>query len=443
MKSIARRVAASGTIILALTLLVLGLSTAIVLHKRQQFLLDEALLAAAYGRAHPDPEDDFEIDDIRSPIEVWIVDSEDHRIPQKLVHRAIEKKGPLYITVSDERIVLLSFELEREVNHERRVKIAAASAPRLTVTRSVGLLGLIYGILSILALGLASILQFAAVKRAFRPVDRAREQAGKVTGFGTNQRLDEDAPAEIRPMLVAINSLLERLERSYEAQTRFTAEAAHELRTPVTTMLGELDVALRNPRSPEEYQRILVSAREDVLRLRQLVEGLTQLARLDTGNIVQSRELMRAGEVANHALASEAANLKMANIQVKFDLHDDPEITVHRALFEAAIANLLRNVARHAPGSTMEFKVDSDSKFANFTIDDSGLGIAEEHVETVFDRFVRGSHARVNDRQGLGLGLAITREVARRHGGDCVLEKSHLGGLRVRLFIPIQTLSDI
>ena len=443
--SISKQIALGGTAILGATLVLVGVATAMVLHRRQTSALDEALLIAAHGRAHPEVEVEVEVEHSRAPIDAWIVTPGDRRVPASLARAALRAEAPLHVTVGDQRMVLLPFEVERdEDEHEEREELAAAAAPVVTLARSVGPFAGVYALLAAMAALVATFVQLHAVRRAFEPVDRARERASRVTGFGADQRLDEEAPVEIQPLLVAINGLLERLDRSYRAQTRFTAEAAHELRTPVTAMLGELDVTLRSPRSAEAYQEVLTSMRDDVLRLRQLVEGLTALSRVDASDLGRSHELMRAGEVASNALAAESATLRAAGNTVTVQLEDDPEIEANSSLVEAALGNLLRNAARHAPGRDVVLQVARRGDFAEFTVDDAGPGVEESEREVLFDRFVRGGRARELDRQGLGLGLSITREVARRHGGDCVLERSPLGGLRARLTLRLPAaLSDV
>lgn len=433
-KSIARDVARGGSAVLAGTLILVGVATATVLYRRESGALDQALLVAAHGRAHPDVEVEVEVEHSRSPIDAWVVASDGGRLPSRLIKKARHAKGPTYSTLGDQRVVLLPFEVEdREDGH----LLAVAAAPDVTVAASVGPFGLIYGSLAALALLAGIWIQHRVVRRAFKPVDRARERASRLTGFGADQRLDVDSPIEVQPLLEALNGVLERLDRSYQAQSRFTAEAAHELRTPVTAMLGELDVTLRSPRSEEAYRDLLTSLRDDVLRLRALVEGLTALTRVDAGDLGRGRERVRAGEIASSALSAESATLAAAGNTVSLQIEDDPEFDAQRSLVVAALGNLLRNAARHAPGTEVRLGVAQRGELVELVVDDAGPGVDEAEREVLFDRFVRGATARDVDRQGLGLGLAITREVARRHGGDCVLESSPLGGLRARLTLSL------
>ena len=187
-QSIARQVTAATTAILAATLLLVGIATAFALHGSQRIALDEALLIAAHGGAHPKIKDDVEVEHSRAPIDVWIVGRHEKRIPASLVQAALRQKGPFYETVGDERVVLLPFEVgddhEHEHEHDVRLNLAAAAAPKITYRRSIGPFALVYSLFAIFAALLATFVQLRMVRRAFTPIERAREQASRVAGFG-------------------------------------------------------------------------------------------------------------------------------------------------------------------------------------------------------------------------------------------------------------------
>jgi two-component system osmolarity sensor histidine kinase EnvZ len=136
-------------------------------------------------------------------------------------------------------------------------------------------------------------------------------------------------------------------------------------------------------------------------------------------------------------MRTESDTLSQAKNTVRLEVDDDPELQVHRSLLEISLGNLLRNAARHAPGAEVVVRVGRDGNTAVFEVDDAGPGIAEHEREALFDRFARAGESRRRDRSGLGLGLPIAREVARRHGGDCTLHDSPLGGLRARLTVSV------
>ncbi len=447
--SVARRVAAGGVAVLATTLLAVGGGTGAVLHAQRRRALDEALLAAAHGRAHPDVAGEVEVEHSRSPVETWLVGPDDPLVPAALARDALRRERPTLTDVGDVRLVLLPFEVEQgDDEHEREAEgghgLAAAAAPRVTLGRSVGAFAAVYGALALGATLLAGAVQVQVVRRAFRPLDVARDEAARVMALGADARLTAAGPTELRAFLEAINDLLARLEAAHLAQARFTAEAAHELRTPVAAMLGVVEVALRGAPSVDECRAALASARQEAVRLRRLVDGLTALARIDAGQVDGGRELVRAAELAASALAAERATLEEARVPVRVVVDADPELEVHRPLVEAALANLLRNAARHAPGAEVVLRVAAAvdgagpggaGERAVFEVDDGGPGVPPDEREALFDRFARRGEARRRDREGLGLGLPIAREVARRHGGDCVLETSSRGGVLARLSV--------
>lgn len=427
--SVARRVALRGVGVLVLSLAAVGVGTGTVLHVQRVSALDQALLAAAHGHAHPEVESDWEVEHSDAPFDTWIVRRDDPRVPVDAVLEVLRREEQVTIDAGDERIVLLPVEDEQNDRH----LVVAAAAPRMTLARTIGSFAIAYLGLSIVVTGLASIVLVWTVREAFAPVRRAREEAEQVLGLGQGVRLTEDAPQEVQALLVAINGLLERLDLAWAAQGRFTAEAAHELRTPVAAMLGELDVTLRREHTVEEYREVLESSRAEVLRLARIVEALTALARLDAGEAERGRELVRARELASAALDSERPALDAAHCAVSLEIEADSELDVNAPLVELAIANLLRNAAKHAPGGPVVLRVRRRSRHALFEIDDSGGGVVEP--EAMFDRFARAGDARAQDREGLGLGLPLAREVARRHGGDCTLAPGPSGGTRATLSI--------
>jgi len=458
--SVARRIAVRGATMLVLTLILVGVGTGALLHAQRVESLDKTLLAAAHTVAaaaegrRSKSDRSVEVEHSRSPVDAWLVRRADPRVPRDAVAKALKDNRPMFDDVDGQRLVVLPFEVKKERHkddddddddddhHDDDRRLAAAAAPRVTLRESAGPFALVYGLVSLLAAGLATIALTRVVHDAFRPLERTRHEADRVMVLGQGQRLTEDGPSEIRSLIVAINALLGRLDDAYQAQSRFTAEAAHELRTPVTAMLGELDVALRSKRSEQDARELLVSVREEVARLGQLVEGLTALARIDAGQTDRGRELMRAVEVANKALATEAKTLEAAGCSPRLVIDDDPELEAQRALLEVALSNLLRNAARHAPRSEIVLRVSQRGDHVVFNVDDAGPGVPPEQREALFDRFARTGEARTRDRSGLGLGLPIAREVARRHGGDCVLDESPLGGLRATLSVRAKQLTD-
>jgi two-component system sensor histidine kinase BaeS len=378
--------------------------------------LDHALLAAATSQVAGHD---------RYDISTWVAAPGDARIPPRIQARAAQGDEPLVKDQGKDRLVL--------VPTPGGTDVLAAIAPRVTLARSVGALAGVWLLSSSAILLAAALVVQRGVRRAFLPLVRAREDVARVMALGQGERVATSAPVEVAPLLAAINALLERLEGAHALQVRFVADAAHELRTPVTALLGQLEVALRRDRTSEELRATLESARNDVGHLRRLVEALTALARVDAGEVEAHKEAIRAADLAQTALDGERGALDASGCKVALHADDDPEIHVHPVLLELALRNLLRNAARHAPGSEVTLTIRCEGTRTVFEVRDTGPGISPDDTATIFDRFARGSGAPTRDPTGLGLGLPLAREVARRHGGECTLRPLPTGGTRAVL----------
>ena len=404
MSTLQRELAGVGAAITIGALLAVGVVTGTALYVAQQRATDRALLAAAgaWGES------------------VWTSEAPtDGSITLRRVAAGPEadQELPSWHTADGRRVLRLP--VERGPEGDEVHASVEASAPAVTVTAAVGPFAAVYGLVSaIVALGSVAVHR-ALVVRALRPLSRARRDVSAVLGAGSGVRVVAEGPDEVRELLVATNALLDRLDVAFAAQTRFTASAAHELRTPVAALLGRLDVALRRPREEAEYLSTLAQTRDDVQQLGALVDGLLALTRLDAGQ--GTREPARPGELVADALRRERPGLDRAGCTVIVDLDCDDELSVDRALAAASIANLLRNAAVHARGSAVSVRTERAGRFVRFVVEDRGPGVADPE----------GSFG--GSRGGLGLRLA--REVARRHGGDCAIEPA-TAGCRVVWHVP-------
>lgn len=447
--SLARQIARRTSWLLVGALLTVGIATASLLHAQHLQTLDHMLLTAAHASAHPAAEV-WDVESSPSPITVLVEDPSASTMPREWVEHALDLEAPLFYDRGDERLLLLVAEIDlppelqpvpdprTRVEHEANERhfIVSARAQRVTLAASVGPFLFIYLLVSLVAAGAAAAIQRGLVRASFRPLERARAEVAAVVGPGQGARLTEGGPDEMAALLRATNDLLDRLDLAAGAQARFTAHAAHELRTPVTIMLGEVEVALRRARSVEEYRQVLVSLREEIGGLQDLVGELMDLARLDaeTDEPGEPGGRTDVGEVVRAALDREQAALDDAGCTLEVSHGEELGLVRGNAtLLGAALGNLLRNSAVYAAGSVVALSAAGDSQRVTIIVDDGGPGVPEADREAVFDRLVRGSEARSVHRTGLGLGLPLAREVARRYGGDCVLEGAPGGGCRVRL----------
>lgn len=238
-------------------------------------------------------------------------------------------------------------------------------------------------------------------------------------------------PDEVTPLVQALNALLQRLAASFDAQRAFVADAAHELRSPLTALRLQIG---RLRRSPDDAARAdaLDALSAGVERAVRLVEQLLTLARSEPGTPVVGRERVALGELVRQAVADTVPYAIERGSELELDAEDGVLVDGERGALAALVRNLADNAVRYAPpGSRVKVTVMLDGAVPVLVVDDPGPGIPEADRERVFDRFFRRDAADGEGAQGTGLGLAIVRSVAERHRARVELSDSPLGGLRV------------
>ena len=279
---------------------------------------------------------------------------------------------------------------------------------------------------------------YMLARKALAPVDRMVQTANEITATRLDQRIDvTKSDDELSRLALTLNGMIARLERSFEEVRRFTADAAHELRTPIAVLRNEAEVTLRMPREPEQYRRVLEDQLEELERLSRLAERLLFLCREDAGLVPMSRELVQldsvVGDVAEHmrVVALECGVKLLSDRVVPCRVKGD-EDQLRRLLF-----NLLDNAIKFTPpeGTVAIETATVDSK-VSVVVSDSGAGIPEEHLPHVFKRFYRVDPARGREVGGAGLGLAIARSIAEAHEGSIEMQSTVGAGTRVILTLP-------
>ena len=248
---------------------------------------------------------------------------------------------------------------------------------------------------------------------ALRPVDAMTRRAAGIDARHTADKLPVPrAGDELARLATTLNDMLERLRRALDAERRFSADASHELRTPIGLMEAELDVALRSPRTPPEAREVLVSVREEAARLARIVSNLLLLSRAEaTGAVALDR---RDADLLDVAMAVAGRFRSLAadrGVELRVDGGPAPA-EVDADLLGQAVANLVENALTHTPRSG---SVTVSVHDASVEVTDTGVGIAPEQIGHVFDRFYRVDPAR--GRGGAGLGLEISRRIVEAHGG--------------------------
>jgi two-component system OmpR family sensor kinase len=304
------------------------------------------------------------------------------------------------------------------------------------VVQSAGELFIVMGIVLIGVVGVAGSL---LTRRVFLAIDGVVLQARRIGEGSLGERLPHPGTRdEIGRLVDTLNEMLGRIERGFEAQRRFTADASHELRSPLSRLRTELEVTLRRPREAAEYVTALRSCVEEVERLTLLVEELLTLARLDAGQERAAIEGVSLNAVVEDAIRRHEGTAREGGIGLRFEAGADVVAPMARGPAGLVLANLLDNAIKFSPpGGEVTVRLTSNDEEARIDVADAGPGIGADELPHVFERFYRGPTARAAETQGLGLGLALSQAIAHAHGARIEATNRPEGGalfsMRIRL----------
>jgi two-component system, OmpR family, sensor kinase len=297
--------------------------------------------------------------------------------------------------------------------------------------------------------GLSAVLWLTAAlvgrrlcRRALAPVTRMAEAARDMGAADMSQRLpDPYTPGELDELQRAFNGLLDRLEEAFERQRRFTGDASHQLRTPLTAMLGQLDLALRRDRPAEEYRRVLAEVHGQAGRLRQIVEALLFLARADAEAEPRELESIDLATWLAEVCKSWNGHPRAADLRLVVAVAEPVRHQVQPFLLGQLVDNLLENACKYSPaGSPITITLDRQGDSAIVAVEDVGCGIAPEDLPHVFEPFYRAADARRRGLAGTGLGLAVAQRIAAALRGTLAVDSAPGQGSRFTLRLCMVTI---
>ena len=303
---------------------------------------------------------------------------------------------------------------------------------------------LIFGIAIPLALLLSGFGGLVLANQALQPVDSITKAAEQIGAGDLTERVPVPAQPrkmdEIGRLAATFNTMIARLQAAFERQKQFTSDASHELRTPLAVMRGELEIALRRPRAPEEYQRTLGSNLEEIIRLSRLVEDLLMLARADAGRVELQCEPLDLAALCGNTVEYITPLAEQREQTLSYQAPPQP-ITIHadQQRLKQLLLNLLDNAIKYTePHGKITLGLTVEQQHATLTVADTGRGIPAEDLPHVFDRFFRRS-AKTSDRSapGSGLGLSIVKWIVEAHGGTIVVESQVGAGTVFTIRLPL------
>jgi len=292
--------------------------------------------------------------------------------------------------------------------------------------------------MSLVILGGIAVTGSVLARRALRPIDDVVSRARRIGDANLADRLPHPGTADgVARLVETLNDMLERLQRSFEVQRRFTADASHELRSPLSRLRAELEVTLRRPRTEAQYAETLRSCLDEVQRVQTLIEELLELARLDAQQEAEPAEPVGVREIVDAAVTAVKPEADRRGVAI--GVAGLPELRVSAAPGAAtvALANILDNAVKFSPRDTrVTIAVTSHRGEAVIAVSDCGPGVTPDEMTQVFERFYRGHASRGADVPGFGLGLAISRALVEHHGGRISVEAPGGNGATFRVHLP-------
>ncbi|AZC26226.1 heavy metal sensor histidine kinase [Pseudomonas sessilinigenes] len=289
--------------------------------------------------------------------------------------------------------------------------------------------------LAIVGVLLASALGYWVARIGLKPLIKLSQEAQRLAPPRLSGRLQlSPLPPELSQFVNSFNSTLERVELAYSRLESFNADVAHELRSPLTNLIGQTQVALTRGRSAEHYFEVLQSNLEELERLRSIVNDMLFLASADQGS--------KATKLTSTSLATEVAttldylDFILEDAQVRVEVQGDAQVRIEIAHLRRALINLLSNAVQHtAAGEVIRVRIEVQEQQVAIAVSNPGQGIASEHLPRLFERFYRVDASRSNSGANHGLGLAIVKAIALMHGGD-VFVRSDRGINTFGLYLP-------
>lgn len=296
-------------------------------------------------------------------------------------------------------------------------------------TTWVILAGLVPVFLSLLAL------VWWSARRVVGPLEKITRDASELSPRHLEARINVPTKSDTETVQLAttLNNLLERLELSFDKMQRFTADAAHELQTPLTILKGHVNVALRRERTVEEYQHTLGVASGQIEGLIHLVQGLLKLARLDKKDGMQQAAPLDIAALIRHVATHFIQEATEKGVAFDMDLPAEAWVNGHESFVQEIVVNLLENAVKYTEQGRIHVQVIQTDRDVKLVVEDTGVGMSEDVRRHATDRFYRAPTSNVQDIPGSGLGLALVAEIVAREEGKLHLASNPGQGTRIEV----------
>ncbi|WP_419769807.1 MAG: sensor histidine kinase [Candidatus Marinarcus sp.] len=375
----------------------------------------------------------YKIDTQKQKIEIIREDKRPYLIESDYKKVSSYKMNKMYFESSDNFVMG-----EIKIKENKNILIIQALSTHETLNKTLENLTLIILFLLPIVIILSIVGGNFIVYKSFLPIENLLKDIKRIKAKDLSQRIKtQDNKDEISELSKEINNLLERLEHSFEKVSQFSSDASHELKTPLTIIRGELEVALRRQRTTNEYEQTIQSCLDEILIIQKTIENLFFLAKPDT----DIKKLPK--DTINTKTLCESVVLEMGKLakskEVNLLLHSKDETTIqgYESLLKIALKNLLENAIYYSPShSSVHINIEKQASHTLIKIQDFGVGIEKNQQEKIFEKFYRIDQSRNKNSGGTGLGMAIVKRIIDLHQAQIVLHSKKNVGTTFELFFP-------
>jgi len=286
----------------------------------------------------------------------------------------------------------------------------------------------------------STIGSYLLISRTLQSVNSVVRCVNQIKSYDYTKRIStQNIPNEIKELIHTFNKLLVRHQSSFDKISQFSSDASHELKTPLTSMRGEIEVGLRRERDKKEYQQILQKSLSKIIEIQKLIDGLLFLAKSDKLEIKSSFEEVYIDEIISECKDELYSLAQSKSIKIKMNLIP-LTIKGDSRLLKIACINILKNAILYSPTDT-EIKISIEKKNSKFTIifQDQGVGVSKEDINHIFDRFYRAKKVKARVDGGMGLGLSIVKVILDIHEFDIIVESEVNRGTIVKIFMELSS----
>ena len=278
------------------------------------------------------------------------------------------------------------------------------------------------------------------IYKSFLPIENILLELKQINAKDLSARLKSNKNKdEINQLVEEVNSLLKRLESSFEKISQFSSDASHELKTPLTIIRGEIEVALRKERSNEEYKSVLNSSLNEIIIIEKTINDLLFLAKNEKDILIDNQEDIYFDEIIDESINEVKSFAKLNQIEINFILEDTIEYKGYSNLLKIALKNVLKNAIQFShKNSQIIVKSYKKGSFFEISVQDFGIGIEKNEQIKIFEKFYRTDKSRNKNSGGTGLGMSILKKIVHIHKGKINIHSKENIGTTITISFPIE-----